>query len=79
MGISAANAQLMIIGVLVSGIVGYITIKYFLRFLAGQPPGRFRVLSLGAGGGDVRLVVARAETATTMPTLRRRRPRLTDD
>jgi len=34
MGVSAANAQLMIVGVLVSGIVGYITIKYFLRFLA---------------------------------------------
>jgi undecaprenyl-diphosphatase len=36
MGITAANAQLMVIGVLVSGIVGYITIKYFLRFLAGH-------------------------------------------
>ena len=36
MGVSAANAQLMIIGVLVSGIVGYVTIKYFLRFLAGN-------------------------------------------
>ena len=36
MGVSAANAQLMIIGVLVSGVVGYVTIKYFLRFLAGN-------------------------------------------
>jgi undecaprenyl-diphosphatase len=36
MGVSAANARLMIIGVLVSGIVGYVTIKYFLRFLAGN-------------------------------------------
>ncbi len=36
MGISAANAQLMIVGVIVSGLVGYITIKYFLRFLAGN-------------------------------------------
>jgi undecaprenyl-diphosphatase len=36
MGISASNAQLMIVGVLVSAIVGYITIKYFLRFLAGN-------------------------------------------
>jgi undecaprenyl-diphosphatase len=36
MGISGANARLMIIGVLVSGVVGYITIKYFLRFLAGH-------------------------------------------
>jgi undecaprenyl-diphosphatase len=36
MGVSASNAQLMILGVLVSGIVGYVTIKYFLRFLAGH-------------------------------------------
>ncbi len=36
MGISAANVRLMIIGVIVSGVVGYITIKYFLRFLAGH-------------------------------------------
>ena len=36
MGVSAANVQLMLIGVLVSGIVGYLTIKYFLRFLAGH-------------------------------------------
>ena len=36
MGVSAANAQLMIVGVVVSGIVGYLTIKYFLRFLAGN-------------------------------------------
>jgi undecaprenyl-diphosphatase len=36
MGISATNAQLMAIGVIVSGIVGYITIKFFLRFLAGN-------------------------------------------
>ncbi len=36
LGISAANARLMIIGVLVSGVVGYITIKYFIRFLAGH-------------------------------------------
>lgn len=36
MGLSAANVQLMIVGVLVSGAVGYLTIKYFLRFLAGN-------------------------------------------
>jgi undecaprenyl-diphosphatase len=36
MGVSGGNAQLMVIGVLVSGIVGYLTIKYFLRFLAGH-------------------------------------------
>ena len=36
MGVSAANARLMIVGVIVSALVGYITIKYFLRFLAGN-------------------------------------------
>ena len=36
MGISAANAELMLVGVAVSAIVGYLTIKYFLRFLAGH-------------------------------------------
>ena len=36
MGVSAANARLMIIGVVVSAVVGYVTIKYFLRFLAGH-------------------------------------------
>jgi undecaprenyl-diphosphatase len=35
-GVSASNAQLMAVGVLVSSIVGYLTIKYFLRFLAGN-------------------------------------------
>jgi undecaprenyl-diphosphatase len=36
MGVSAANAELMAIGIVVSGVVGYVTIKYFLRFLAGH-------------------------------------------
>jgi undecaprenyl-diphosphatase len=36
MGVTAANAQLMLIGILVSAVVGYLTIKYFLRFLAGH-------------------------------------------
>jgi undecaprenyl-diphosphatase len=36
MHLSAASIQLMVVGVLVSGIVGYLTIKYFLRFLAGH-------------------------------------------
>ncbi len=36
MGVSAANAQLMLVGVVVSALVGYVTIKYFLRFLAGN-------------------------------------------
>ena len=36
MGITAANAEIMLVGVAVSAIVGYLTIKYFLRFLAGH-------------------------------------------
>ena len=36
MGLSVANAELMLVGVAVSAIVGYLTIKYFLRFLAGH-------------------------------------------
>jgi len=36
MHVSTYNAELMIVGVVVSGIVGYLTIKYFLRFLAGH-------------------------------------------
>ncbi len=36
MHLSAASLQLMAIGVLVSAVVGYLTIKYFLKFLAGH-------------------------------------------
>jgi undecaprenyl-diphosphatase len=36
MGLTAGNAELMLVGVVVSAIVGYLTIKYFLRFLAGH-------------------------------------------
>lgn len=36
MGLTVANAELMLVGVIVSAIVGYLTIKYFLRFLAGH-------------------------------------------
>jgi undecaprenyl-diphosphatase len=36
MGSSAADLQLMMLGLLVSGVVGYLTIKYVLRFLAGN-------------------------------------------
>jgi undecaprenyl-diphosphatase len=36
MNVSAYDAELMIVGVLVSAVVGYLTIKYFLRFLAGH-------------------------------------------
>jgi undecaprenyl-diphosphatase len=36
MHVSTYNAELMVVGILVSAIVGYLTIKYFLRFLAGH-------------------------------------------
>jgi len=36
LGLSAASVQLMAVGIIVSGIVGYLTIKYFLRFLANH-------------------------------------------
>jgi undecaprenyl-diphosphatase len=36
MHLSTYNAELMVVGVLVSALVGYLTIKYFLRFLAGH-------------------------------------------
>jgi undecaprenyl-diphosphatase len=36
MHLSPASLQLMAIGVVVSGVVGYLTIKYFLKFLAGH-------------------------------------------
>jgi undecaprenyl-diphosphatase len=36
MGLSTESLQLMLIGVVVSGVVGYLTIKYFLRFLGGH-------------------------------------------
>jgi undecaprenyl-diphosphatase len=36
MRVSASDFELMLVGILVSAIVGYLTIKYFLRFLAGH-------------------------------------------
>lgn len=36
MAVSAATVQLMVLGLAVSAVVGYVTIKYFLRFLAGH-------------------------------------------
>ena len=45
-------------GVLVSGVVGYLTIKYFLRFLAGHRLDRLRLLPTDSGGRDGGVVVA---------------------
>lgn len=36
MHVSTYNLELMVVGIIVSGVVGYLTIKYFLRFLAGH-------------------------------------------
>ncbi len=36
MGLSVANMELMVLGVVVSAVVGYLTIKYFLRFLGSN-------------------------------------------
>ena len=36
LGLSGDTVTLFVIGILVSGVVGYLTIKYFLRFLAGH-------------------------------------------
>lgn len=36
MGLSAGTLELIAVGILVSAVVGYLTIKYFLRFLAGH-------------------------------------------
>ena len=36
MPLPPGSATLILVGILVSGVVGYITIKYFLRFLAGH-------------------------------------------
>jgi len=36
MPLGPGAAELFVVGILVSGVVGYLTIKYFLRFLAGN-------------------------------------------
>jgi undecaprenyl-diphosphatase len=36
MHVSSSDLELMLVGILVSAVVGYLTIKYFLRFLAGH-------------------------------------------
>ena len=36
MSLTAGTVQLMVLGLVVSAVVGYLTIKYFLRFLAGN-------------------------------------------
>jgi undecaprenyl-diphosphatase len=36
MHLTSGNVQMMAIGIIVSALVGYLTIKYFLRFLASN-------------------------------------------
>jgi undecaprenyl-diphosphatase len=36
MSLTAGTVQLMAVGLVVSAVVGYVTIKFFLRFLAGN-------------------------------------------
>ena len=36
MSLTSSTVQLMTVGLIVSAVVGYVTIKYFLRFLAGN-------------------------------------------
>ena len=47
----------MIVGVIVSALVGYITIKYFLRFLAGNRLDVFAYYRWALAAATVRLVV----------------------
>jgi undecaprenyl-diphosphatase len=42
--------QLMVLGILVSAVVGYLTIKYFLRFLAGHRLDVFAFYRLALAG-----------------------------
>ena len=46
---------LMAVGLVVSAIVGYITVKFFVRYLAGHSLRGVRVLPVCAGGGHGRV------------------------
>jgi undecaprenyl-diphosphatase len=50
MDLSLWHAQLMLVGIVVSAIVGYLTIKYFLRFLAGHRLDIFAYYRWGLAG-----------------------------
>lgn len=50
MPLPAESASLIMVGVLVSALVGYVTIKYFLRFLAGNRLDLFAVYRLMLAG-----------------------------
>ena len=49
-GLSRDAAQLMLIGAVTSGVVGYLTVKYFLRFLAGHSLTGFAWYRLAVAG-----------------------------
>jgi undecaprenyl-diphosphatase len=50
MGLPSGTVQLFAVGIVVSAIVGYLTIKYFLRFLAGHKLDVFAYYRLALAG-----------------------------
>jgi undecaprenyl-diphosphatase len=56
--LSDATIQLLVIGVLVSAVVGYLTIKYFLRFLAGHKLDVFAYYRLALAGVTITWLLA---------------------
>jgi undecaprenyl-diphosphatase len=50
MGLSGASLQAVAAGIVVSAVVGYLTIKYFLRFLAGHRLDVFAYYRLALAG-----------------------------
>ena len=56
MHLTSANVQMMAIGVVVSALVGYLTIKYLPALPRRKSARRLRLLSLGARGRNGRLV-----------------------
>jgi undecaprenyl-diphosphatase len=52
-GLPAGAAQLFIVGVVTSGIVGYFTVKYFLRYLSGHSLNLFAFYRFALAGAVV--------------------------
>ena len=57
--VPAASLQLFAVGMIVSAVVGYLTIKYFLRFLAGHKLDIFAYYRLALAGATVVWVFTR--------------------
>ncbi len=56
-GMAGIPVTLMLVGLAVSAIVGYVTVKYFVRYLCGALAGGVCVLPVRARSGDVCVVV----------------------